>query len=192
MAEAKTTPTAAVSKEEKERSIKNMQERLKLLRHAARCNYPDVCLHAPFCRNMKNLWVHLTSCQDDACIRPHCFSSRNILTHYNECETESCEICVPIKLAIKKEQEFEVATWQVDSEDKDDRLLIIRHIVTVLRRMKKNPTKEWLERLPITAKAFELRLYRSAATKEIYNDLSTLKERMRKIYADIKGTQVVL
>lgn len=187
MAETKTTKVTPVTEEEKEQYIQVQQERLKFLRHAARCTYPEACPHAPFCNNMKKLWAHITVCQDNACARPHCFSSRNILTHYNECDNDSCRICVPVKIYIKKLEEEELATWQKDSEDTEDRLRIIRHIVILLRRMKKNPTQDWLDKLPKTAKAFEVRLYRSAATKELYNDLSTLKERMQKVYADIKA-----
>ena len=59
--------------------LRQQQQRLLLLRHASKCKYgtvenPSVCPATKHCKDMKQLWQHITRCKDQACQRAHCVS----------------------------------------------------------------------------------------------------------------------
>lgn len=57
--------------------------------------------------------------------------------------------------------------------------------VQLLRQRKPNAPAEWLNKLPQMAKRLEESLYRSAASFDAYNDISTLKARLQQLAMNI-------
>lgn len=81
------------------------QERLLLLRHAAKCTAKQgECkrILIPYCHELKKLWNHISSnCADRYCAVAHCISSRRLLIHYRECQDKKCLICEPVRQVIR-------------------------------------------------------------------------------------------
>lgn len=89
--------------------LKHQQQRLLLLRHAAKCQAePKQCKVTPHCDGMKNLWKHISACDAPKCRVPHCISSRYVLSHYHRCKNTRCEVCEPVRTAIKRSKVKEV------------------------------------------------------------------------------------
>lgn len=53
-----------------------------------------------------------------------------------------------------------------------------------------NPTSDWMVKLPHMAKEMEKELYRVAETREVYSDLSTLRERLRQVATTLGSDDV--
>jgi len=85
--------------------VRKQQQRLLLLRHATRCNYPPgECPIARRCAETKILCHHIRTCNKGrSCPVPHCVSSKYILSHYIRCRgSPSCLVCGPVKRATLK------------------------------------------------------------------------------------------
>jgi len=83
--------------------VRHQQQRLLLLRHAAKCNHEEnTCPVTPHCTGMKKLWNHIVECKDQKCITPHCVSSRYVLSHYHRCRDLRCIVCGPVREAIHR------------------------------------------------------------------------------------------
>ena len=92
---------------QKAQVLRQQQQRLLLLRHASKCKYgtpenPSTCPATKHCRDMKQLWQHITRCKNQRCDRAHCVSSRYVLSHYNRCKEDACSVCKPVRDAIHK------------------------------------------------------------------------------------------
>jgi hypothetical protein len=83
--------------------LRQQQQRLLLLRHAYKCPYTNgTCPVTRYCAGIKQLWSHISGCQDKRCGAPHCLSSRIILAHYHSCQDAQCAICAPVRSAIRQ------------------------------------------------------------------------------------------
>ncbi len=90
--------------EHKRQVVKQQQQRLLLLRHAAKCPHSyGHCPITPRCAKMKVLWNHILTCGDKDCKVQHCISSRHVLSHYSKCKNyDGCEACRPVREAIRR------------------------------------------------------------------------------------------
>ncbi|MCO5597729.1 hypothetical protein L7F22_051810 [Adiantum nelumboides] len=71
-------------------------------------------------------------------------------------------------------------TWQTDS-DFTIRRNIVEKILLLFQKRKPRVSPEWQQKLPEFVKRLEESLYRDAASKEEYSDLSTLEQRLRAV-----------
>jgi hypothetical protein len=86
--------------------LRHQQQRLLLLRHAAKCPHEDgQCPVTPHCAGMKRLWKHIAECKNQKCQVPHCVSSRYVLSHYHRCKDVRCPVCGPVREAIHRSHE---------------------------------------------------------------------------------------
>ena len=95
---------------QKQQVLRQQQQRLLLLRHASKCKYgtpemPQTCPATKHCKEMKQLWQHITRCKNQRCLRAHCVSSRYVLSHYNRCKENKCAVCKPVRDAIDKHKQ---------------------------------------------------------------------------------------
>jgi hypothetical protein len=103
-----TAPYAAAARQPSDRQqvLRHQQQRLLLLRHAAKCPHQDnQCPVTPHCAGMKRLWKHIAECKDQKCLVPHCVSSRYVLSHYHRCKDVRCPVCGPVREAIHRSHE---------------------------------------------------------------------------------------
>jgi len=102
MDEKMTISCAECGEEEGQQVLRHQQQRLLLLRHAAKCPHQDnQCPVTPHCAGMKRLWKHIAECKDQKCLVPHCVSSRYVLSHYHRCKDVRCPVCGPVREAIQ-------------------------------------------------------------------------------------------
>ncbi len=84
------------ARSQREKVVRQQQQRLLLLRHASKCTAGPAC-KTKFCGKMVELWGHMKQCRDKNCQTAHCLSSRCVLHHYRICKAEnrtaSCEVC---------------------------------------------------------------------------------------------------
>lgn len=91
---------------DRQQVLRHQQQRLLLLRHAAKCQHDDGrCPVTPHCAGMKRLWKHIAECKDQKCLVPHCVSSRYVLSHYHRCKDVRCPVCGPVREAIHRSHE---------------------------------------------------------------------------------------
>jgi len=103
-----TPPTIIGSRpvSDRQQVLRHQQQRLLLLRHAAKCQHEDGrCPVTPHCAGMKRLWKHIAECKDQKCLVPHCVSSRYVLSHYHRCKDVRCPVCGPVREAIHRSHE---------------------------------------------------------------------------------------
>jgi hypothetical protein len=100
-----TAPSLVAKPDESRRQLmlRQQQQRLLLLRHAYKCPYTNGnCPVTRYCAGIKQLWSHISRCQDKTCSVPHCLSSRIILAHFHSCKDSNCAICEPVRSAIRQ------------------------------------------------------------------------------------------
>lgn len=88
-----------MNENEQQLVLRRQQERLCMLRHASTCALPQCVL--PYCAGMKVLWKHICDCHQRQCRTDHCISSRYVLSHFKQCNKMICEVCGPVRKAIK-------------------------------------------------------------------------------------------
>lgn len=99
-------PAPARQPSDRQQVLRHQQQRLLLLRHAAKCPHQDnQCPVTPHCAGMKRLWKHIAECKDQKCMVPHCVSSRYVLSHYHRCKDVRCPVCGPVREAIHRSHE---------------------------------------------------------------------------------------
>lgn len=99
-------PAPARQTSDRQQVLRHQQQRLLLLRHAAKCPHQDnQCPVTPHCAGMKRLWKHIAECKDQKCMVPHCVSSRYVLSHYHRCKDVRCPVCGPVREAIHRSHE---------------------------------------------------------------------------------------
>ncbi|KAL7549755.1 hypothetical protein ACHAWF_013022 [Thalassiosira exigua] len=97
---------AARQPSDRQQVLRHQQQRLLLLRHAAKCPHQDnQCPVTPHCAGMKRLWKHIAECKNQKCLVPHCVSSRYVLSHYHRCKDVRCPVCGPVREAIHRSHE---------------------------------------------------------------------------------------
>eukprot|EP00980_Cylindrotheca_fusiformis_P006205 scaffold1327_cov124-Cylindrotheca_fusiformis.AAC.9 len=105
-APANGTRPGARQVSDRQQVLRHQQQRLLLLRHAAKCQHDDgQCPVTPHCAGMKRLWKHIAECKDQKCLVPHCVSSRYVLSHYHRCKDVRCPVCGPVREAIHRSHE---------------------------------------------------------------------------------------
>ncbi|KAJ8601956.1 hypothetical protein CTAYLR_004445 [Chrysophaeum taylorii] len=104
LAEIKKESDAA--QRERQATVRHQQQRLLLLRHAARCRHETTCPVTPHCASIKGLWRHISECKDEGCLVANCVSSRYILAHYRQCSDSRCPVCVPVRDAIRRNHQI--------------------------------------------------------------------------------------
>ena len=77
-----------------------------------------------------------------------------------------------------------IGGWQSD-EDNHTRRMMIGKIVLLLRQRKPDAPETWLKKLPQIAKRLEQHLYRMAPSLSEYNNVNTLKQRLKQLAATI-------
>ena len=98
--------SASRSTSDRAQVLRHQQQRLLLLRHAAKCPHEDGrCPVTPHCAGMKRLWKHIAECKNQKCQVPHCVSSRYVLSHYHRCKDVRCPVCGPVREAIHRSHE---------------------------------------------------------------------------------------
>lgn len=99
-------PPAGRNVSDRQQVLRHQQQRLLLLRHAAKCQHDDNrCPVTPHCAGMKRLWKHIAECKNQKCQVPHCVSSRYVLSHYHRCKDVRCPVCGPVREAIHRSHE---------------------------------------------------------------------------------------
>uniref|UniRef100_M4C342 histone acetyltransferase n=1 Tax=Hyaloperonospora arabidopsidis (strain Emoy2) TaxID=559515 RepID=M4C342_HYAAE len=88
-----------MNENEQQLVLRRQQERLCMLRHASTCTMENCVL--PYCAGMKVLWKHICECHQRQCRTDHCISSRYVLSHFKQCNKMICEVCGPVRKAIK-------------------------------------------------------------------------------------------
>ncbi|KAK1940619.1 Histone acetyltransferase [Phytophthora citrophthora] len=88
-----------MNENEQQLVLRRQQERLCMLRHASTCTAQQCIL--PYCAGMKVLWKHICECHQRQCRTDHCISSRYVLSHFKQCNKMICEVCGPVRKAIK-------------------------------------------------------------------------------------------
>lgn len=88
-----------MNENEQQLVLRRQQERLCMLRHASTCTAAQCIL--PYCAAMKLLWKHICECHQRQCRTDHCISSRYVLSHFKQCNKMICEVCGPVRKAIK-------------------------------------------------------------------------------------------
>ncbi|CAI5709294.1 unnamed protein product [Peronospora destructor] len=88
-----------MNENEQQLVLRRQQERLCMLRHASTCTAEQCIL--PYCAGMKVLWKHICDCHQRQCRTDHCISSRYVLSHFKQCNKMICEVCGPVRKAIK-------------------------------------------------------------------------------------------
>ncbi|GLE02622.1 hypothetical protein PINS_up011463 [Pythium insidiosum] len=88
-----------MNESEQQLVLRRQQERLCMLRHASTCAAPQCVL--PYCAGMRVLWKHICECHQRQCRTDHCISSRYVLSHFKQCNKMICEVCGPVRKAIK-------------------------------------------------------------------------------------------
>ncbi|GMF36678.1 unnamed protein product [Phytophthora fragariaefolia] len=88
-----------MNENEQQLVLRRQQERLCMLRHASTCTAQQCVL--PYCAGMKVLWKHICECHQRQCRTDHCISSRYVLSHFKQCNKMICEVCGPVRKAIK-------------------------------------------------------------------------------------------
>lgn len=107
----------------KNTDIRHQQQRLLLLRHAAKCETEGArCPVTPHCAAMKKLWTHIMVCKQDKCPTPLCTSSRYILSHFHRCKDLGCMVCIPVNDAVRasKAAKQEFMNMRAQSEQVQD------------------------------------------------------------------------
>lgn len=103
---ASAVPGASRQVSDRQQVLRHQQQRLLLLRHAAKCQHEDNrCPVTPHCAGMKQLWKHIAECKNQKCLVPHCVSSRYVLSHYHRCKDVRCPVCGPVREAIHRSHE---------------------------------------------------------------------------------------
>ena len=96
---------------DRQQVLRHQQQRLLLLRHAAKCQHEDGrCPVTPHCAGMKRLWKHIAECKDQKCLVLHCVSSRYVLSHYHRCKDVRCPVCGPVREVIHRSHEKQKQT----------------------------------------------------------------------------------
>lgn len=80
------------------------------------------------------------------------------------------------------------STWQTDM-DIPDRRRMIQKIYDILRAKKPTISLQWSRRLPDLVRRLEECVYRHAVSKEEYNDVHTLEERLQHAATRILRTR---
>ncbi len=103
---ATANPSSSTRLNDRAQVLRHQQQRLLLLRHAAKCPHEDGrCPVTPHCAGMKRLWKHIAECKNQKCQVPHCVSSRYVLSHYHRCKDVRCPVCGPVREAIHRSHE---------------------------------------------------------------------------------------
>lgn len=90
---------------------KNKRQRLLLLCHAAKCQHSvlvpgSTCPVSRHCGHFKAIWEHIASCTNQDCETKHCLSSRYVISHYRRCRDAGCQVCIPVKEAIRRSRDL--------------------------------------------------------------------------------------
>lgn len=67
----------------------------RLYYHVLCCTAPEKKCEESYCKNMKELLVHISNC-GDSCRRRDCSKLKKLLNHFRECRASTCGICGPV------------------------------------------------------------------------------------------------
>ncbi len=134
--------------------LRHQQQRLLLLRHAAKCPHEDGrCPVTPHCSGMKRLWKHIAECKNQKCQVPHCVSSRYVLSHYHRCKDVRCPVCGPVREAIHRSHEKQKQMAQLQLKKGHDEALQNNPVPQqpVVQQVAQPPAKKQRVEVPVSA-----------------------------------------
>lgn len=108
----------------KQIQIQIAQSRIVELRHAAKCRddeFSSGCPDRSTCLENKRLFRHILGCtKGKDCTVARCFSSKRILLHYHTCVERQCQLCRPVRKAIRRNAELKAHNMNFSGDDDKD------------------------------------------------------------------------
>ena len=96
----KPLPNSTTDAQRAEQFLKQ-QRWLLVLCHASQCTAPEgQCQSTPHCHTARQLWMHMTKCNDRDCQYPRCQVSGTLVRHSQTCRDAQCPVCAPVRRKI--------------------------------------------------------------------------------------------
>jgi E1A/CREB-binding protein len=79
--------------------------------------------------------------------------------------------------------------WQDDEKDLKLRRSMIQCVIVLMQKTPNSLSNTWMQKLPDLARLLEDKLYRQASSRDVYKDLSTLKDRLILLDGSLKDVK---
>jgi hypothetical protein len=103
-----------------ERVMFACQQMLLKMYHCTRCTVCDGARECKFgqeCIVLKEMIVHMKTCNKGDCPMPGCAIYRGVVNHYATCSSWKCGVCVPVRCAL--------TTGKIEEED----VMVVRQLL---------------------------------------------------------------